>query len=456
MAIQSKNELLPKEAAPGNINYQRWLFGAGFLVLLAYTAVSLLIEPAESYISSLLLLLGFGGFFWMGHQLRVSPPMWMFVAAIAIALLSWMLAHAHHPEWAENSPKVHRLTIWLQFIAVAWLLGGSTRRTLILWGTFALSLLFVPWVTGNGIEEWISGLQGKRIDFGIHNAQHTALLYAIAFMGMIAFSHRFLKPGKAHTLRIVLWATGLTIYGAATVITQTRGVWLGCLAAAAVFAAAFIVWMVRISPSSAEKRRLTGALVVAIGVASLAAISLNEIVEARINAESNIIDKLLSDEPYDGKSSSINYRIASWSAALPWIKERPIIGWGGNGRKLVLDHSEQLPSWIQSRTGHLHSSYMDILVNFGLLGLGLFLTILIWTTVSGVKAWKHGHLPGDILVFYLAFIAFWLVVNTFESFMFYSTGQYIFGLMLGGIVTHIWRAQLETSREKDNTLLAIK
>jgi len=445
-----KDSSLKRITPLGNNHCQRWLSIVGFLVLLIYTATRLLIEPVESYVSVLLVLLGFGGIFLMGRELRFSPPIWMLLGAVIVVLLSWTFSHVHHPDWAESSPKVHRLTIWFLFIAVAWLLGGETHRTFATWGVFALSLLSAPWLTGDGIEELLLGFQGKRIDFGINNAQHTAMLYALAFLGLIAFSRRFIKPGKARILRTSLWIAGLLISGAVTVMAQTRGVWLGCIAAGSIFVTALIIWLIRIRSPQIRKKIIIVAITVAAFISAFTTFALSNVIEHRIIAETKVIEKLFSDVSIDNTSSSIAYRIVSWEAAIPWIKERPLIGWGGNGRKLVLDHSKHLPSWIEARTEHLHSSYMDILTNFGFLGLALFLAILIWTTQQGIKAWRRGVMPGDMLTFYLGFVTFWLIVNSFESFMFYSTGQYAFALVVGGIVTHIWRMQTNDSNKVKN------
>ena len=457
LSLKFKNNLLPEKAPPITLWYQKSRLPlTGVIALLAYVIASLLIDPIASYASSLLLLLGFGGVFLVGHSLRSSAPLWMLFGAFGIAMLSWGLSLLHHPDWAESSPKVHRLTTWFQFIAVAWLLGGDTRRTLAVWGISALSLLFTPWVTGDGMQEWILGFQGRRIDFGINNAQHVAMLFAVVFLGFIAFSYRLLKPGNGRILRASIWSTGLILFGAVVVMTQTRSVWLGCAAAGIVYISVLTAWLFHMPSSRSRAKIISITLSAVVCISSLAAATLSNVIERRLGAESTTIQQLFSEATIGNKSTSISYRIASWKAAIPWIQERPFIGWGGNGRGLVLDHSEMLPSWIEPQTGHLHSSYMDTLVNFGTLGLALFLWILAWTSVYSFKAWRRGFMPGDVLTFYLAFIAFWLVINAFESFMFYSTGQYAFSLIVGGVATHIWRMQVNDNDKIEKEKLSAK
>ncbi|MFE8072893.1 O-antigen ligase family protein [Marinobacteraceae bacterium S3BR75-40.1] len=427
---------------------QGWLPLAGLLAVLFYTATYLLSEEIARYSKPLILLLGFGGYFYLGGRLRRTGPMWIFLAALAIVLLSWGLSHLHHPQWAEDSPKVHRLTNWTVFIAVAWLLGGNSRWTLLTWFVGLVALLATPWILGNGLNEWLAGLRGRRIDFGINNAQHTAMLFGIGFLGIIAFSRRFLVTGPWRAARMLFWLAGLVFFGVGVIITQTRGIWLGESLAMLVLFGSLGVWIFR-TPSRHKKAKIIGfSLATAIALIGLITVELGNVVEKRLHSEKGIIDGLLSGEILDSQRGSIAYRYNSWEAAIPWIAERPIVGWGGNGRGLVLAHSEGLPKWFTSRTGHLHSSYVDILVNFGMLGLTLFLGLLFWTALRSFQAWKRGFMGGDMLTFYLAFTAFWLVVNITESYMFYSTGQYVLSLVLGGMVTHIWRMQ--GSNNKNN------
>lgn len=50
-------------------------------------------------------------------------------------------------------------------------------------------------------------------------------------------------------------------------------------------------------------------------------------------------------------------------------------------------------------------------------------------------------MPNDMALFAVAFFVYWLVVNQFESYIAVSSGVYVQNLVLGGLVTHIWRWQ---------------
>ena len=406
----------------------------------AYAGTALALPEAGEGFKVLVLVAGFGGFFWLARGRRFGTPLKLLLAAALVALLSWGLARLHHPQWAESSAKVHRLTHWFSFLAVAWLLAGRVRAVLLAWGASLAGLLVAPWFTGQGWRDWFLGWHGERVDFGLHNAQHATLLFATGLLGLTALAGRCLAPGPWRLLRAVLWALAILTCAIAVVITQTRGVWLGLAVAALVMlAAAWLVLRRRLSPGP-RRRWLTGAMLAGVlGLVLMAAFS--PIVEQRLADEHQAITRLARGQ-FDGVTGSGAGRLVSWRAALPWIAERPLLGWGGNGRSLVLTHSPGLPGWIgEQGFRHLHNGYLDTLVNYGLAGLAVLAGLLVWLTREALRARRAGALPADFLLFYLAFLGFWLVVNLFESFLYFSSGDWAFTLVAGGVATFMpWRA----------------
>ena len=430
----------PPPAPP--VTRERLIRLAGLLILAAFSATYLLSEDAARYLKPLLLLMGWGGFCLFGGTLRRSAPALFLISALVIVLASWGLSWLDHPQWAESSPKVHRLTNWCVFIAVAWLLRGKSSWTLAVWSLAGLALLVTPWVRGDGIQEWLNGLNGARVDFGLNNAQHTGMLTGTVFLGILAYTRKILTPGRWQWARTLGWVAALVVFGTAVVISQTRAVWIGVFAALCLYFIGFLVWICRMPPQY-KARMLLATLSGLICLTALAVYTLEPVIEKRLQAEHEIIEGLASLKLKDDEFSSISYRTNSWKAAIPWILDRPLIGWGGNGRGLVLEHSPDLPDWFMAKTGHLHSTYVDTLVNFGLLGLALFLGILGWTLVRAWQAWRQDYMSSEMFLFLLAFSIYWLTINLTESYMYYSTGQYAFALVIGGMVTRIWRMQAD-------------
>ena len=407
----------------------------------AYAGTALALPAVGEGFQAAVLVAGFGGFFWLARGRRFGAPVKLLLAAALVALLSWGLSRLHHPQWAESSPKVHRLTHWFVFLAVARLLAGRVRAVLLAWGAGLAGLLAAPWFTGQGWRDWFLGWQGERVDFGLHNAQHATLLFATALLGLVTLAGRCLAPGPWRLLRGVLWALATLACAVAVVITQTRGVWLGLLVAALLLLTAGGRALRHRLPPGPRRSWLTGALLGAVLAVVLAA-AFSPIVEQRLADEHRAITRMAEGQ-VDGVTGSIAGRVLSWRAALPWIAERPLLGWGGNGRSLVLEHSPGLPDWIEQRGfRHLHNGYLDTQVNYGLAGLAVLAALLVWLTRGALRAWRQGQLPADFLLFYLAFLVFWLVVNLFESFLYFSSGDWVFALVAGGVATFMpwWRA----------------
>ncbi|WP_377517071.1 O-antigen ligase family protein [Microbulbifer taiwanensis] len=341
-------------------------------------------------------------------------------------------------------PKMHRLGHWFAFAAIACWLGGSTRNTLMLWLLALVSLLLAPWVVGGGFAEWALGADGQRIDFGLHNAQHTAMLFGTALIGLLVLAPRLIRTAKGFSSPAVavaglLWLAAVAICMLAVLYSQTRAVWLGLLVAALFLCgvglrAAFLKY------GSNSWPRLLAATALCIALLGALGARFGDIVAERLGYESDTINLVLAGNIEAAPYTSTGIRVHSWMEALSWIQERPLLGWGGKGRSLVIEHSESMPRHLKDTIGHLHNSYLDLQVNNGLLGSLLFLALLIWLLRAAVRTWRRGELPGDLLLFFLCFILYWLVTNCFESYLFFASGSYVFGLVCAGVATHILRA----------------
>lgn len=422
--------------------YPLTLIGVLSLLLFAFAKVSF--HSLGSIGETLVIVTGIGTLLYYCPALRRSAPFWLLLAAIAVQVASWTGAMLNHPEWSEDYPKVDRLARWFIFIGVSWWLGGSIRNVLTFWSVALAGLLVTPWALGNGLSEWLSGLSGQRVDFGIRNAQHTAVMFGVALLGLACFGGRAFLPGRLRGFRISLWACLVVTCALAVLVTQTRAVWLASLIA---FTFTGISWAGYAFLYS-ENREAVKKAMIAVGAVLVLLLSLvgffRPALEARLSAEHEALGELLAGNISNLPFTSIGIRVHSWLEAIPWVQERPILGWGGNGRGLVLKHSETLPQWVIDEFGHLHSSYLEILVNYGLAGVSVFVTLILWLTLNTYRAWRQGRLPGDFMLFYTGFLVFWLIVNAFESYFSYSTGIYIFNLIAGGLVTIIWASRLRT------------
>src|SRR5437868_4701098 len=144
----------------------------------------------------------------------------------------------------------------------------------------------------------------------------------------------------------------------AVLATKTRAVWLG-------FAGSVIVLMFS---SSKRVRYACLALIVAAALAVCSAITFG-------NPNNSIADRFEEQSPME-------FRIAMYRAGWEMFLEKPVFGWG------IRDMQAELASRVEDfhqEEFFLHNTYLEILVQHGLLGIALYL----WIVVDLVRLGRH-------------------------------------------------------------------
>lgn len=327
----------------------------------------------------------------------------------------------------------------LYFIALAYTIVWN--RWLSAWHLLLIAisglLLYLAWTFD--LAEWQAGWQGERIDFGIHNAQHTGVVFATCALGLGIFTPRFVAwgrgmPAMIRVLGLSVWAAVLLLSCWGVLVSQTRAVWLGlmitllCLPVIFVFA-----HMLRGKPAfSLRKSALVG--LSGIGLLALVAVWMDvpRIIGERLEAEVVTWEELKEIAAHESQDrSSIKDRVATWSAAVGWIAERPLMGWGGRGSRPLIDHSPLFSERFKETYNHLHSSYLQVVLEVGLIGAGFLLALITLVGRACIKAFQRGDMPLDVFLFGGLFFAFWLVVNIFESYIIFPTGTYVVAIVTG-------------------------
>ncbi|MEQ6888241.1 O-antigen ligase family protein [Halomonas sp. CS7] len=411
-----------------------------------FAALRLVLPEAGETAGTLMALAGLIAALAWGKGVRSSAPFWLLLGAIMVQLISWVAGYFHHPEWMTDNPQLDRLAKWFLFIGVAWWLGGSTRLTLWTWAFGVAGFLAAVWLADESLAAWMRGLAGGRVDFGIRNAQHTALFFGAALIGLLCFSQRCLTGGKLAWLRRISWllATAMCLIGVG--ITQTRAVWLAMLVVLLVLVAVFGLHHFAGRSTTGFKKSAWIVVAAVCLVVVSAGWAFKGTVEKRLERENAIIVQAMEGDWKEIPYSSIGNRLLSWRASFDWIAERPMVGWGEEGRSLVTTETAWLPPQTRNNYGHLHNTLLELLVSYGALGLLVMVSLVAWIGMGTWKAWRSGVMPGDMACFGLLFFVFYLVVSQFESYSFFWTGTYLQALVLGGLVTHIWRWQVESGQ----------
>ena len=290
-------------------------------------------------------------------------------------------------------------------------------------------------VFSTSAAEWQAAWAGRRVDFGIRNAQHTAMFFGVLTLGLMIFAPRLILSyrGWRRVVIVAAWAMFMALAVFGVVVTQTRAIWLGMLVAMLALLACLVARVASQRGDRKSPKLFIGlAIVLGVGIALPFGDRIWSTLENRLSAETVSLQSLtdavtLSVEP----TSSTAVRVASWRLALDWVSERPVLGWGAGSAKQLITDSDKLSPWFKARFGHLHSSYMEALLAYGLVGFLLIAFVLVVLARRVYLAYSNGAMPFDVFVFACAFFAFWLVINKFESYILYSTGQYIFAVALG-------------------------
>lgn len=409
---------------------------ASLLFIFGYALTYFAFPEAGNWAWKFLLLTSIAYCITSNSKKTLQIPILLWVAAVVVQSLSWAFSHLHNPEIAESSLKIHRLSHCFSFILIAWTLKEYRNSWNYFWLIAALGITITVWTQGDGWPEINHGLQGKRTELGFSNAQHTALVFGTLFIGLLIFSRLWLQFDKIPVVaRWLLLGAALIATFTATMIAQSRGIQLGLGVA---FVAVMTVLMFNMLTARRCAITRSGPIVaIAIVFCVLMFFSLNTLTD-RWQNDLPTIQALAEGEESNLAMDSVGIRVTSWLEALEWIEQKPILGWGGNAKKHVIQQSESFPPTLKAKFRHLHNSYIELMVNYGLLGLLVVLALYYWIFSTCRTAFKKRLIPVETYYFCIAFLAYWITVNQFESFMFYSSGRFVFTAVISGIIGLIW------------------
>ncbi|UTW00190.1 O-antigen ligase family protein [Marinomonas rhizomae] len=414
------------------------LLGIASIAIYAFSRTGFMDAAAVS--SAVATLTGFWGLYKYGKVVNSHILIRFIWVALIFQFISWALSVYVTPEWARETPQLDKVTRWFTFIPLAWWIAQRKSAIWLIWGSAALGILISPWVTGEGIPEIIRGLNGERVFFGLRQAQHTSLFFGIILIGLLCFTRKIITFNKWLTLPLsltILYCL-LIIY-----INSSRQAWLALLLTAFFMASYFT--LKRFNRATGKQKVITISIFFA-GILSLGSlIASNDTIIDRVMVEKEALSAIASLDFDDVPYSSFGIRLHSWVAATDFIKEKPIFGWGSNGRTLVMKHTEWLPDWVQNDFGHLHNTYIEMLVNFGIIGLVFYLFMWIYMAKSLFKEIRKGMIEKNIGYFFMSFSFFWSIMNCFEAYQNFWTGVFYFTVFMTGIQASIWRSKYQFS-----------
>ncbi|UTM57504.1 O-antigen ligase family protein [Photobacterium sp. CCB-ST2H9] len=354
------------------------------------------------------------------ENIRREPLVIILILMITSSVATWISVYYLAPEYSPGGPKIDRLTKLFLFIPIAWWLAGREQRiTQLLLITFVGFLIGCA-MNGGGFTELLRAFDGRRVDFGIRNAQHTGMVFGLMVLASFIIGLFPSKGSSRFVLRVTLSSIFFTLGIIGVIVTQSRQVWLALITAFILSSFALVL---------VQKKRNLRQIIFSLLTITLVSCTLvfSDVGQSRFHEATQTLEIAENGKIPD---SSTGIRLQTWLEAAKWIKEKPLLGWDSDARHLVISESTTLSKMIRTHYGHLHNFHIETLLSYGLIGLLLMWSIygrILYCTYKIKDCTRHGSYW---FIFSVAFVTYWMVINNFESFNSFWTGVFMQNIIM--------------------------
>ncbi|SFM48704.1 O-Antigen ligase [Ectothiorhodospira mobilis] len=363
--------------------------------------------------------------FW--RDMRHQPLFWYSIVLISFFLGHYVILRYQQPLAVPPDLDVLEGFILLCFFSViAWVLKGKSlslvRSVLVLAaiGLLASFVLHIDWAD-------IASFFEKRQSFG--KAAIAQGLYAgLVLFGFFVFLASLLDlVGNRKWKKIVaiaFWLIGVIVAATAFLATQSRGAWGAFIVAIIV---AFFGAMVH-CPHALYTNGKRLALPLILGAIFMVGLVVyyQEAIFDRLLQDSSVYEQLITVDRESIPYSSVGRRAHMWIYGIQCWMERPMLGWGVGSAQPLLKQDPNL-----AIHPHFHNTYIQILVETGLVGLLLFCGLVLLLLFSLCNSFKKGNIPLDIFIF---LIGAWVMVLTWsliDTRLIHYDGRFLWLLLMG-------------------------
>lgn len=358
-------------------------------------------------------------------NLLYQLPVLLIPLSFVVPLITFLSLKSGNPSVSFDNVDFEIIPRLTFFILVAWCLRYfrfPLRYTLVL---FAISLLINIGVHSAFEAEITAAFEGRRISLGFRNSQWSSFYFGLLLIGILV-SRKWLVNCR---FALMLWLVASAACCWVLIVTETRAIWI---AMAIVLLIRFVPELFNIYYSVALRTGVT--VVVLVFFAVIVGLNQERIFE-RAGSELDTIGALFSDQKIP--LNSIGSRILMWQESIRWVGDRPLTGWGGDGRKEILAQTEGV-----AKTGirHFHNQYIDVLVAYGLLGLLFLFTLCLYPFLSSRRNVQEEKTFATLAVLYV------FIAGLFESYLFFNEGVLILSAVLAPLLSRRW---LSMSKEVD-------
>ena len=361
---------------------------------------------------------------------KKQPMMIFWALAIASPFVFFGINYLLDAESAVKYAEFEKLPRIYLFIPIAWWLGGNNRTIAIFLSTALVGFFFACLQDPDLAITITTAISGHRVDFGIHNWEYAAMFFSLGLIGSLSYLYNLLiKKSILHKVgntTLLLIAAGLCTFG--ILATQTRAAFLGLFTAfiLGILIASSHLISTRAIQTKKKYQRLSY-LIISVITISYLGFAIKENLTKRFKNESSTIMVILEGDWQNIPYSNIGLRLNTWIQAFEWIAQKPIIGYGGKVRTDIIQLSTKHPEWVKTVVGHFHNSYIEITLGYGILGLVLAFAPAMFIFKYCIQTVR------PVRLFSIFGLVLFLVMNMFESYLFFWAGPFTFSLIIGPI-----------------------
>jgi O-antigen ligase len=168
----------------------------------------------------------------------------------------------------------------------------------------------------------------------------------------------------------------------------------------------------------------------------LLALNAGSIVD-RLGAETDAVRALLWGDTDDSAESSVGLRWHAQRFGVSLWLERPLMGWGpGSSHALIASSGETaLGVGGDEVMDHLHNTYLELLVQLGLIGLVIWLGLFVALFLSIGKAWRGQLLSADLALFLTLAIVYLSAWDLFDFHALHQGWRGLWALLAGSALS---------------------
>lgn len=295
--------------------------------------------------------------------------------------------------------------------------------------TFVFITLFV---TLRNVYVYYRGLQSAQeawhIVLGRERMNERFLM--VGMLGGLAF---FLHA-ETWRRRIVLFALTL-LPAVGVIIGRSRAIWVACLLGVGIL---FLLMERKQRVQLTLVMTTLGGLVIGIGVVFLGDV-FSLVMEG-------LADRFLSLGSAATRDVSLVNRFYEWGAAWDAILRNPVLGYGFG---VPYQFYNIIYGFTEVKT-HVHSTYLGLLYRHGIIGAGLFFSVIVATMWRGVQLYRRGDLSGTARLFIMSTLAAMVALAlsaTTESLLLNDDGTLILVFLLAPMAGQWQREQAKLNTD---------